>query len=167
MSREPCFGAHALYPMWCVETLASLVATVLTVVLKGHAFCADCLNRYAAGSRRHQACPQCRALFQRTQLHPIFLEPADSSSQQPTASSGSQPACHSEGLHCQVAKTLRKVNEVAEDQRLETVARAAKGMKDVYELMDKRDCMLVSPCLRKVSAHLAHPHCAFTSDYLF
>ena len=56
---------------------------------------------------------------------------------------------------------------MAEDQRLETVARAAKGMKDVYELMDKRDCMLVSSFLRIVSAHFAHPHCPFTSDYLF
>ncbi|KAI1790298.1 hypothetical protein LXA43DRAFT_973784 [Ganoderma leucocontextum] len=62
---------------------------------------------------------------------------------QPAPSGSSLPACHSEGLHHQVAKALRQVNEVEEDQRFPTVQRAAKEIEDVCELMDKRrDCML-------------------------
>ncbi|PIL24764.1 hypothetical protein GSI_12650 [Ganoderma sinense ZZ0214-1] len=100
-----------------------------------------------AANRGQYPCPQCRAKFKATQLHSIFLDLADSASQpqHPVASGSSQPACHSEGLHCQVAKALRHVNEVEEDQRFPTVQRAAKEMEGVCELMDsdkRRDCML-------------------------
>lgn len=116
--------------------------------VKGHVHCVDCMYRYMAvttASRGQYPCPQCRAKFKPIQLHSIFLDLADSPSQHPVASGSSQPACHSEGLHRQVAKALRHVNEVEEDQRFPAVQRAAKEMEDVCELMDKRrDCMLVS-----------------------
>ncbi|TBU45381.1 hypothetical protein BD309DRAFT_989565 [Dichomitus squalens] len=58
------------------------------------------------------------------------------------ASGSGEPACHSDGFHYQLAKSLRDINQVEEDQRFQTVARAAKGLEDVYGLMDRRDCML-------------------------
>lgn len=140
--------------------------------VKGHVHCVDCMDRYmavTAASRGQYPCPQCRAKFKPIQLHSIFLDLVDSPSQQSVASGSTQPVCHSEGLHLQVAKALRHVNEVEEDQRFPTVQRAAKEMEDVCELMDKRrDCMLVSHssiqpvrcrALPRSTSRLGPPHC--------
>ncbi|TFK81901.1 hypothetical protein K466DRAFT_655963 [Polyporus arcularius HHB13444] len=91
-------------------------------------------------TRGKYPCPQCRALFKNSEPHPIFLENGDSASQ--TGGRSVELVCHSGHFHRQVAAALREVTRVEEDQRAQTVQRAAQEMEKVTELMSGRDCLL-------------------------
>ncbi|RDX54055.1 hypothetical protein OH76DRAFT_1060029 [Lentinus brumalis] len=109
----------------------------------GHTYCATCIPAYLAATRATRGkypCPQCRAPFKNSEPHPIFLDHGDSASQ--AGGRSAEPVCHSGPFHRQVASALREVTRVEEDQRAQTVQRAAQEMEKVTELMSGRDCLL-------------------------
>ena len=120
----------------------------ITIRDTGHTNCAGCINRYVDATRSTRGtypCPSCRKAFKRDQAHAIYLECVDSPSQTAVAGTeGHERVCHPDSLHKQVASALREVVRLEEDQRRQTVQRAAAEMEKVSELMDSRDCLLVS-----------------------
>ncbi len=116
-----------------------------TVRNTGHTNCAKCIATYTAVNRSTRGtypCPSCRNPFKAAQSHPIFLELVDSASQ--AAAAGSGRVCHPDSLHKQIASALQELTRVEEDQQRQTVQRAAREMEKVSEMMDTRDCLLVS-----------------------
>ncbi len=147
-----CQDIHAIADIRslpCGTSTSTLLCRIdLTLWIVGHTYCATCIPAYLAATRATRGkypCPQCRAPFKNSEPHPIFLEHGDSASQ--AGGRSAEPVCHSGPFHHQVASALREVTRVEEDQRAQTVQRAAQEMEKVTELMSGRDCLLVRTVL--------------------
>ncbi|RPD58985.1 hypothetical protein L227DRAFT_564427 [Lentinus tigrinus ALCF2SS1-6] len=95
---------------------------------------------FGQATRGSYPCPHCRKLFKANQPHHVYLEDADSATQ--AGGRSGERVCHADAFHRQVASAVREVTRVENDQRAQTMQRAAREMEKVTELMSGRECLL-------------------------
>ena len=100
-------------------------------------------------TRGKYPCPQCREGFAEPQLHPIYLECTNASSQ-----GSDHKSCHSEEVHAQALYAMRHLMLSGDALQFQGILRAIKELDKLLELMDNKDCFTVCHHLVMPSPHL-------------